>query len=239
MPAPLIAVTADRSVQQSAFGPRDATLQVLNYADAIVSAGGRPALLPATETIPSEALEGFDALVLTGGGDLSPEMYGEKPDEKVYGVSPIRDRFETALVAEAQERRLPVLAICRGLQIVNVLRGGTLIQHIDGHWQERPSDEADHDVEITPRSMLAEIIGSTTVGVNSYHHQAVGKLGRGLAVVARAGDVVEAFEDPYNDLLAVQWHPEHMFRSSTDHHALFDDIVRRARVHQERKAAHV
>lgn len=239
MSAPLIAVTADRSVQQTAFGPRDATLQVLNYAEAIVSAGGRPALLPATEVIPPGALDRFDALVLTGGGDLSPEMYGEAPDDTVYGVSPIRDRFETALIAEAEERRIPVLAICRGLQIINVIRGGTLIQHIDGHWQDRPSDETDHEVDVTPNSMLAEIVGSTRIGVNSYHHQTVGKLGRGLAVVAKAGKVVEAFEDPYNDLLAVQWHPEHLFRASEVHHALFDDIVRRARIHQERKAAHV
>jgi len=239
MSAPLIAVTADRSVQQTAFGPRDATLQVLNYAEAIVSAGGRPALLPATEAIPDDALEGFDALVLTGGGDLSPEMYGESPDDKVYGVSPIRDRFEVALVAEAQERRLPILAICRGLQIVNVIRGGTLIQHIDGHWQERPSDETDHEVVISPNSMLAEIVGSTRIGVNSYHHQTVGKLGRGLAIVAKADKVIEAFEDPFNNLLAVQWHPEHLFRTSEIHHALFDHIVRQARTHQERKAAHV
>lgn len=239
MSAPLIAITTERSVQQTAFGRRDAILQVLNYADAVVAAGGRPVLLPATETIPEEVLDGFDGLLLTGGGDLSPEMYGEEPQEEVYGVSAIRDRFETAVVAEAQERQIPILAICRGLQLVNVLRGGTLIQHLDGHWQDRPSNETDHDIQIDPDSRLAGIIRATHIGVNSYHHQAVGKLGSGLRPAALAGEIVEAFEDPDHDLIAVQWHPEHLFRSSADHRALFDDLVRRATAQKERKAEHV
>lgn len=239
MAAPLIAVTADRSLQESAFGPRESTLQVLNYSEAVVSAGGRPAMLPATETIPDDLLDGFDGLLLTGGGDLSPQLYGEMPDEKVYGVSPIRDRFETALVAEAQSRGLPILAICRGMQLINVLRGGSLIQHIDAHWQTRSSDEIEHDVAIDPSSRLAEIVGGSVMGVNSYHHQAVGTLGSSLRITARSGEVVEAFEDTDSDLIAVQWHPEHLFRVSADNHALFDDLVSRARAHKERKTAHV
>jgi putative glutamine amidotransferase len=239
MPAPLIAVTADRSLQESAFGRRESTLQVLNYAEAVVSAGGRPAILPATETVPADLLDGFDGLMLTGGGDLSPEMYGQAPDDKVYGISPIRDRFETALVAEAQERGIPILAICRGMQLINVLRGGSLFQHIDAHWQTRPSDEIEHDVAIDPASRLAAVVGGSVMGVNSYHHQAVDSLGSSLRITARAGEVVEAFEDPEADLIAVQWHPEHLFRVSADNHALFDDLVSRARAHKERKTAHV
>lgn len=239
MSAPLIAVSAERSEQRSAFGPRDSTLQVLEYADAVVSAGGRPALLPATEVIPADLLEGFDGLLLTGGGDLSPEMYGQAPDETVYGVSVFRDRFETALVEEAHERGLPILAICRGLQLINVLRGGSLIQHVDGHWQTRPSHEPDHEIAVEPGSRLAEVIGGTAMGVNSYHHQAVGLLGEGLRITARSGEVVEAFEDPERDLIAVQWHPEHLFRASADNHALFDDLVVRARAHKERRLANV
>ncbi|GAA1468963.1 gamma-glutamyl-gamma-aminobutyrate hydrolase family protein [Microbacterium thalassium] len=239
MAAPLIAVTADRSLRESAFGPRDSTLQVVEYADAVVSAGGRPAMLPATEVIPTDLLDGFDGLMLTGGGDLSPELYGQEPDEKVYGVSPIRDRFEAALVAEAQQRGLPILAICRGMQLINVLRGGSLLQHIDAHWQTRTSHEVEHDVAIDPSSRLAEIVGASVMGVNSYHHQAVDSIGSGLRVTARAGDVVEAFEDPDANLIAVQWHPEHLFRVSADNHALFDDLVGRARAHKERNTAHV
>lgn len=239
MSAPLIAVTAERSEQKSAFGPRDSTLQVLNYADAVVSAGGRPALLPATESIPADLLDGFDGLLLTGGGDLSPEMYGQEPDDSVYGVSVYRDRFESALVHEAQARGIPILAICRGLQLINVLRGGTLIQNLEGHWQSRASDEPDHEIAIEPGSRLAEVVGGTAMAVNSYHHQAADVLGEGLHVTARSGIVIEAFEDPECDLIAVQWHPEHLFRSSADNHALFDDLVARALAHKEGKLAHV
>lgn len=239
MSRPLIAVTADRSSQPSAFGPRDSTLQVLNYAEAVVSAGGRPALLPATEAIPEDLLDGFDGLMLTGGGDLSPEMYGQEAAEAVYGISPIRDRFETALVRDAQERGIPILAICRGLQLVNVLRGGTLIQHLDGHWQTRASDAVEHEVAIEQDSRLAQIVGGVSMGVNSYHHQAIDRLGTDLVVTARADGVIEAVEDPAVNLIAVQWHPEHLFRTSINNRALFDDLVRRAGVYRERKPAHV
>ncbi len=239
MPTPLIAVSAERLPRDSAFGVRDSTLQVLEYAEAVVSAGGRPAILPATETIPGDLLDGFSGLLLTGGGDLSPEMYGQEPDDRVYGISPIRDRFETALVHEAQRRGLPVLAICRGLQLINVLRGGTLIQHVDGHWQTRPSNEFDHEITVVPESRLAATIGGTAMGVNSYHHQSIDKLGADLNVVAWAGPVIEAFEDPVHDLIAVQWHPEHLFRNSPHNHALFEDLVRRASAHKEGKPVHV
>jgi len=239
MIAPLIAVTADRSPQESAFGRKDSTLQVLSYAEAVVSAGGRPAILPATEAVLPDMLDGFHGLLLSGGGDLSPEMYGQEPNAKVYGVSPIRDRFETILVSEAQEKGMPILALCRGMQLINVLRGGTLLQHLDGHWQSRPSDEIEHNVAIDASSHLARVVGAAVMGVNSYHHQAVDSLGAGLRITARAGAVVEAVEDPDRNLLAVQWHPEHLYRVSAHNHALFDDLVARARIHQEGKAVHV
>lgn len=227
MASPLIAVTSERSEQKSAFGPRDSTLQVLEYAEAIAVAGGRPALLPATERIPDDSLKGFDALVLTGGGDLSPEMYGMQPDATSYGMSPIRDRFETALVAAAEARGIPILAICRGMQLINVLRGGQLINHLEGHWQTVASDEFHHDVDVDPDSRLAKVVGATSIGVNSYHHQAISTLGKGLRVTARADSQIEAFEDPTKDILAVQWHPEHLARTSATHRALFEDIVER------------
>lgn len=238
MVRPLIALTADRSEKDSAFGLRQSTLQVMEYAEAIVHAGGRPVLMPATDEIPQDGLlEGFDGLLLTGGGDLSAEMYGEVPDETAYGVSIERDRLETALVEEAEERGLPVLAICRGMQLVNVLRGGTLIQHLAGHWQTRPSNEFDHYVAVEAESRLAAITQGTCIGVNSYHHQAVDKLGAGLVVTARSEEVIEAVEDPENDLVAVQWHPEHLYKDSPQNQALFDDLVVRAQTHQERRLA--
>lgn len=234
MTRPLIAITADRKEQPSAFGPRQSTLQVMEYADAIVDAGGRPVLLPATDEVPEGGLlDGFDGLLLTGGGDLSAQMYGEVPDEKAYGISVHRDRLETSLVEEAQELGVPILAICRGLQIVNVLRGGTLIQHLDGHWQTRPSNEFDHYVDVEAGSCLAKIADGTRLGVNSYHHQAVDRLGAGLTITARSAEVIEAFEDPDHNLVAVQWHPEHLFRDSWQNHALFDDLVDRARARKK------
>jgi putative glutamine amidotransferase len=239
MSTPLIGITAERSQQKTAFGLRDCTLQLLNYADAVVAAGGRPALLPATETVPDGALDGFDGLLLTGGGDLSPELYGAVADESVYGVSPVRDRFETVLIEEAQERGIPILAICRGLQLINVIRGGSLLLDVKAHWQKRPPDEADHDVRIEPDSSLARVVGDTTLAVNSYHHQAIDQLGTGLRVVGYSGDIIEAVDDVEHGIIAVQWHPEHLFRVSDQNLALFSDLVGRAREYKERNLINV
>lgn len=234
MVAPLVGISVQRSVEQSAFGPRDSALQVMEYAESVVAAGGRAVLLPATETIHDDLLEGIDGLVLSGGGDLSPEMYGETAEEKTYGVSETRDRFETALVEDAERRGIPVFAICRGLQLINVLRGGTLHQHVDGHWQTEPSTSPMHEIEVDPSSRLAEIIGDTSLPVNSYHHQAIDRLGDGLTPVARANGLIEAFEDAEHSIVAVQWHPEHMASTSSQNLALFADLVQRASTHRER-----
>ncbi|MBO1902156.1 gamma-glutamyl-gamma-aminobutyrate hydrolase family protein [Leucobacter weissii] len=234
MAAPLIGVSIQRSVEPSAFGPRESALQVMDYAESIAAAGGRPVILPATERIPDHVLAGIDGLVLSGGGDLSPTMYGAEAGEETYGVSEIRDAFETALVEDAQARGVPVLAICRGLQLINVLRGGTLRLHIDGHWQAVPSEEPEHEVSVVAGSRLAELVGAEAIPVNSYHHQCIDRLGAGLTAVAHAGDVIEAVEDAQHAILAVQWHPEHMAKTSAQNLALFTDLVRRAAHRRER-----
>lgn len=228
MARPLIGISAPRSEEKSAFGPKDSVLQVVEYSDAVIAAGGRPVLLPPTATIPDDLLAGIDGLVLSGGGDLSPRMFGEEPVEASYGISEIRDAYESALVADAAARGIPVLAICRGLQLINVLRGGTLHMDIPGHWQTAPSNETVHDVEIAADSRLAEIVGTEPLSVNSYHHQGIKTIGRGLRAVASAGEIIEAFEDPEADIIGVQWHPEHLFAVSERNLALFSDLVRRA-----------
>lgn len=234
MTAPLIGISVPRQIENSAFGPKDSILQVYEYAESVVAAGGRPVLMPATEIIPENLLDGIDGIVLSGGGDLSPDLYGEKPAEETYGISPLRDAFEIAMVEEAAKYRIPVLAICRGLQLINVLRGGSLQLHIDDHWQENPADLPMHSVDIVAGSELSRIVGNTQMNVNSYHHQAIERLGEGLAPVAFAGDIIEAIEDRELGLIAVQWHPEHLSRVSPQNSALFSDLVYRASRIRER-----
>jgi putative glutamine amidotransferase len=234
MMRPLIAVSAAIEVLDTPFGPRDCTKLGCYYTDAVYAAGGQPVVLPVTADPPSGLLARMDGLMLSGGGDLDPSMYGEPPDPTVYGVRVERDRFETALYRQAIDLRLPVLAICRGMQLVNVLRGGTLIQQIEpkqSHWQSNPSHEPSHPVTVTPGSRLAGAMG-VEADVNSYHHQGLAQIGKDLDVTAMCGPVIEAVEATDADVLAIQWHPEHMAPVDEKQHALFADFVARAATRQ-------
>lgn len=211
------------------------------YLDAVSAAGGEP-LVIAPETHTAAVIGELAGLLLSGGGDIDPHAYGvalEGSEE----IDPARDALELALARAALERDLPVLGICRGFQVVNVVFGGQLMQDLPGHRGEmitpdRRSD-APHPVELTPASRVATLLGETHVVVNSYHHQAVTPecLGAGLVIAGRhAGTdgIVEAIEAPaYRWVLAVQWHPE---RYTTDAFSapeaqlkLFEDFVRAAR----------
>ncbi len=230
MPRPVIAVTAAAEELPTAFGLQDCTKLTTAYTEAVYAAGGQPVVLPVTVDPPSGLLARVDGLLLTGGGDLDPELYGEPPDPTVYGIRRDRDAFETALYDGAMGRGLPVLAICRGMQLVNVLRGGNLIQQLDArqnHWQTGRAHEPSHDVTTVAGSRIAEILGETAP-VTSYHHQAIRELGAGLAVTARCGEVIEAVEAADADLLAVQWHPEQMAAHDRRQLALFESFVARA-----------
>lgn len=219
----------------SPFGVVDFSVVTMAYSDAVARAGGRPVILPVVYPAADyDLLEGIDGLVLTGGGDIAPHLYGEQADAAVYGTDEARDHHEIGLLNEAERRGIPVLGICRGLQVLNVSRGGNLIQDIgnEEHWQKLPPAEAAQAVEIDPDSRLASIVKGTTMKVNSYHHQAAGTIGSGLRVVARTGEIVESIETEDHRVIAVQWHPEHMFVSSEQHLALFDDLVERASTHR-------
>lgn len=207
------------------------------YVEAVRRAGGRVVILP-PEAEPTRAiLEGLDGLVLPGGGDIDPRRYGQAPHPELYGLDSERDAFERVLAAETLRAQLPVLAICRGLQVVNVALGGDLVQHLPDVVFERVAHRAGvsqfvrHRVRLAPGSRLADVCGSTTLEVASSHHQGPGRLGARLKAVAWADDdTVEALEaERHPDLLAVQWHPEETAAEDERQQRLFDWLVSRAR----------
>ncbi|MGH7653967.1 MAG: gamma-glutamyl-gamma-aminobutyrate hydrolase family protein [Gemmatimonadaceae bacterium] len=192
----------------------------LNYVRSLESAGLVPLVVPplASPDRAGEILDVAAGLLLTGGEDVAPALYGAPPHRKLGNTNPERDATELALLAAARERQVPVLAICRGIQLLNVACGGTLYQDLPSErpsavQHDQPNDRAarTHDVTIAAGSRLAAATGAVTMAVNSYHHQAVCQLGGGLRVTATAPDgVVEGVEsdDPAWWVLAVQWHPE-------------------------------
>jgi putative glutamine amidotransferase len=228
MGRPLIAVSTAREIMPTAFGDIDCTKLTAAYTDAVYDAGGQPVIMPVVDNPPPGLLDRMDGLVLSGGGDIDPVLYGEARDPSVYGIRRDRDSFEAALYRQASALGLPILAICRGMQLINVLRGGSLLQQVAGHWQENPASRPLHRIDVTPGTALAEAAADAAViEVNSYHHQAIGALAQGLLVTAMCGEVIEAVEDPDADVVAVQWHPEHM--TATPHQrALFEHFVKRA-----------
>lgn len=214
------------------------------YLDAVLRAGGEPLTLSPRELRHDEALQllkGFKALVLMGGADVDPHLYGQQRQPHVYGVNSEQDQFEMALVHAAIELGLPTLAVCRGIQLVNVALGGTLIQHIGdipGVVQHAPGkfpagqEYALHDVTISPRSKLSKAVGANSVTVASFHHQGIDVVGKGLKVVARSADgLVEGLELTARDrwLIGVQWHPEDTAATDPHQQNLYDALINVAR----------
>jgi putative glutamine amidotransferase len=208
-----------------------------NYVDAIRRAGGHPLLLLPGETAgPSELLEHVDALVLVGGGDLAPGRYGGAGDATVYGVEPDRDELELALLRAADRSEVPTLAICRGMQAMNVAFGGTLIAHLPDrpgtieHGAPSGQDHRRHPVKAAPDSLLAVASGADVLDCSTHHHQGVDVLGEGLVATGWTDDgLVEAIERTRGWMLGVQWHPEDTADRDPAQQALFDGLVRRAR----------
>jgi putative glutamine amidotransferase len=227
---PLIGVTtsevreAERIQQTPESEPKVREMVLgLTYLRALEAAGAVPMVVP---PLPEEAigplLDRLDGICLSGGPDLDPDTYGARPHPELGPTEPDLDRFELAVARHADARELPILAICRGTQALNVARRGSLIQHLPeispefAHRQSAPGDQTSHDIDIEPGSRLATALGGEEVevpdvlDVNSFHHQAIERLGQGLKVTARAPDgTIEAIEDPARPfLIGVQWHAE-------------------------------
>jgi len=203
------------------------------YVDGLRSAGATALLLPPGEPEPERLLDLLDGLILAGGGDISPGAYGGQPHETIYSVSEERDEFEFALARTALTRpALPVLCICRGMQVLNVVCGGTLHAHVPERFGEQvahrlpPRLTSRHPVRVEPRSRLAELLGTATPEVCSWHHQAIDRLGNDLRPVAWADDgVIEAVEHAAHPwCIGVQWHPE-MQLDEAAQTRLFDALV--------------
>jgi putative glutamine amidotransferase len=215
MARPLIGITT--YVVPARFGPWDleSALVPHDYVRAVERAGGRALLVPPAADGVDETLDALDGLVFSGGADLDPGLYGQEAHPETTGVEPERDRGEVALLSAALERDLPVLAICRGSQVLNVVLGGDLVQHLpDDHvageaHKHAPGVFADHEVEVADGSRLSGIVGPR-VEAKSHHHQGYGRLGDGLRATARADDgTIEALEAPDRRFaLGVLWHPE-------------------------------
>lgn len=236
MSAPLIGL--------STYGCNDAGRHELptEYSEGVVRAGALPALLPpvADEAMAAAWLDRLDGLILTGGGDIDPARYGGQPHPSVYNLDAARDTSEIALARAALERSLPVLAICRGLQILNTVLGGTLYEHVPEAFGETvihrkpPHGPIPHSVRVEPGSRLASIMGARESESMSWHHQAVRSLGDGLQATAYAADgLIEAAELPRHPwCIGVQWHPELSAANSATQQKLFDSLVEQARAYR-------
>jgi putative glutamine amidotransferase len=229
---PRIGVTLDADADERRY------VLKATYVEAVLAAGGLPILLPHAPESAAAYLALLDGLVVTGGAfDVPPELYGETARKECGPLKPARTAFERDVLEAALAARLPVLGVCGGMQLINVVRGGTLFQDLvadaglAGHEQPAPKDLPSHEARIAPGTQLASLVGEGSLAVNSTHHQAVRDPGAGVLVSARAPDgVVEAIELP--DLpfaLGVQWHPEACLRHDRRHAAIYAGLVQAAR----------
>ncbi len=211
-----------------------------SYALAVQAAGGMALLLPPDDGAaeqPGEMIDLLDGLMLAGGSDIDPSSYGREPHPETNGMRPERDRGELALLRAALERDMPVLAVCRGSQVLNVARGGDLVQHLpdvvgDEKHKHTPGVFADHDVEVKVDSRLGSLLGDRAP-VKSHHHQGFGRIGEGLREAGYAEDgTVEALEDPSKRFaVGVLWHPE-----EGEDMALFEALVEQAAQYREERS---
>jgi gamma-glutamyl-gamma-aminobutyrate hydrolase PuuD len=239
MSRPLVGITT--YVEPASWGhwQLDAALIPYDYVRAVERAGARALLIPPSVDGIEETLDALDGIVFSGGNDVDPETYGAEAHAETNGLRPERDRGELALLQAALARDMPVLAVCRGFQILNVARGGDLEQHLPevvGSEQHRevPGTFSEHGVRIEDDSRLGSLLGDEHAPVKSHHHQGVGRVGEGLREVAWADDgTVEALEDPERRFaVGVLWHPE-----AGDDARLFEALVAEADAYRKERRA--
>jgi len=226
---PVIGITTYVTPAKWSYWDTEAALIPADYVYAVERAGGRALLVPPSEDGVEETLQALDGLLFSGGSDLDPGLYDQQPHDETFGIHEGRDRAELALLEAALERDMPVLAICRGSQVLNVARGGDLVQHLpevvgDERHKHTPGTFADHDVTLEDGTRLGSLLGDRAP-VKSHHHQGIGRIGTGLRVAALAEDgTVEAVEDPDRRFaVGVLWHPE-----AGEDARLFEELVREA-----------
>jgi gamma-glutamyl-gamma-aminobutyrate hydrolase PuuD len=234
---PVVGITTYAEEARWGVWQAPAALIPLAYVRSVERAGGRPLLVPPSDDAVEETLDALDGILFSGGSDLDPALYDAERHPETNGVRVERDRAELALLQGALERDMPVLAVCRGVQVLNVARGGDLVQHLPetvGHENHRhtPGVYADHEVEVTPESRLGALLGDRAP-VKSHHHQGIGRVGAGLTEVAWAEDgTVEGVEDPSRRFaVGVLWHPE-----EGEDAALFAALVDEARAYRTGRA---
>lgn len=243
---PVIGISAYPRIVETSIGPTLLHTASRFYVESVERAGGIPVVLPVGDPDDVDGVfDVVDGLLLTGGGDVQPSRYGAQPVAETHGVDPARDAFEIRILERAMAADFPLLATCRGMQILNVALGGSLIQHVPAVGGSYHDDvtrwrEGVHRVKVEPDSHLAAALGATEVEVNSMHHQAVDQAAPGTRAVAWADDgTVEAIEIPGSPhILAVQWHPE-LLEDWPDHQGLFRQLVdHAARVREARSPTH-
>jgi putative glutamine amidotransferase len=236
---PIIGITTYVTPARWGYWDLEASLIPYDYVRAIEEAGGRPLLVPPSDKGIEETLDSLDGIVFSGGSDLDPAHYGEEAHPETSGIHEERDRAELELMKAALDRDMPVLGICRGIQVLNVARGGNLIQHLpeivghEGHKHDPPGAFIDHDVKIDRDTTLAKILGDRHP-VKSHHHQGLDAVGEGLRVSAHAEDgSIEGVEDPERRFaVGVLWHPE-----AGEDKKLFEALVEQAREYKQARAA--
>jgi gamma-glutamyl-gamma-aminobutyrate hydrolase PuuD len=234
---PVVGITsyAEDKVTWGAW-TESAALVPLAYVHAVERAGGRPLVIPPSDGAIEETLDVLDGIIFSGGSDLGPDLYEAEAHPETADVREERDRAELALLSAALARDMPVLAVCRGSQVLNVALGGDLDQHLPdslGHDEHRPvkGEWAEHDVRLDPASRVGGMLGERTP-VKSHHHQGFGRIGTGLHETGWADDgTVEALEDPSRRFtIGVLWHPE-----EGEDLALFEGLVEEARRYREER----